>query len=93
MVGGTIRQKLIYRESFRASVLQLTLETMRCQNHCTEILCLDNAFVLIEGHPKFRILTQSGRTGVVLDGGLEMIVWDVKGRPTRQHPTILTYAN
>jgi len=50
MVGGTIRQKLIHRESFRASVLQLTLATTRCQNHCTGILCLDIAFVLIEGH-------------------------------------------
>jgi hypothetical protein len=52
MVGGTIRQTLIHRESFRASVLQLTLATTRCQNHCTGILCLDIAFVLIEGHPK-----------------------------------------
>src|SRR5579863_1463818 len=56
MVGGTLRQKLIHRESFRASVLQLTLATTRCQNHCTGILCLDNAFVLIEGHPR---LTQA----------------------------------
>jgi hypothetical protein len=53
MVGGTIRQTLIHRESFRASVLQLTLATTRCQNHCTGILCLDIAFVLIEGHPAY----------------------------------------
>jgi hypothetical protein len=52
MVGGTIRQTLIHRESFRASVLQLTLATTRCQNHCTGILCLDIAFVLIDGHPE-----------------------------------------
>jgi hypothetical protein len=52
MVGGTLRRKLIHRESFRASVLQLTLATTRCQNHCTGILCLDNAFVLIEGTRK-----------------------------------------
>ena len=48
MVGGTIRRKLIHRESFRASVLRLTLEKTRCENHCTGILCLDNAFVLID---------------------------------------------
>src|SRR5512141_487781 len=52
MVGGTIRRKLIHRDSFRASVLRLTLATTRCQNHCTELLCLDNAFVLIERHPE-----------------------------------------
>jgi hypothetical protein len=40
-------------------------------------------FVLIEGHPKFGILTQGGRTGVVLDCGAETILWNAKGRPTR----------
>jgi len=49
MVGGTIRRKLIHRMSFRASVLQLTLATTRCQNHCRGELRLDNAFVLIDG--------------------------------------------
>ena len=52
MVGGTIRQKLIHRESFRPSVLQRTLATTRYQNHCTGIVCLDIAFVLIDGHPE-----------------------------------------
>jgi len=53
MVGGTTCQKLIHRESFRASVLQLTLATTRCRNHCTGILCLDIAFVFIDGTRKF----------------------------------------
>src|ERR1700675_1267114 len=52
MVGGTIRRKLIHRESFRASVLRLTLETMRCKNHRTGLLRLDIAFVLIDGTRK-----------------------------------------
>src|ERR1700731_5189538 len=46
MVGGTIRRKLIHRESFKASVLRLTLATTRCKKHCTPISCLDNTFVL-----------------------------------------------
>ncbi len=50
--SGTIRRKLIHRESFRASVLRPTLATTRCENYCTGILRLDNAFVLIDGHPE-----------------------------------------
>src|SRR5512135_1520123 len=63
MVGGTIRRKLIHRESFRASVLRLTVATTRSQNHCTELLCFDNDFVLIDGHHNFdaRILVQRRR--------------------------------
>jgi hypothetical protein len=38
------------------------------------------------GHPKFRILTQSGRTGVVLECGAEKILWNAKGRAT--HPKL-----
>ena len=26
-------------------------ESMRCLKHCTVVLCLDNAFALIDGHP------------------------------------------
>jgi hypothetical protein len=36
------------------------------------------------GHPKFKILTQNGRMGVVFDGRAEMILWKAKGRATRQ---------
>jgi hypothetical protein len=35
------------------------------------------------GHPKFKLLTQSGRTGVVLDRGPETTLWNPKGRATR----------
>ena len=35
-----------------------------------------------DGAPKFRILTQSGRTGVVLERGVGTILWNVKGRAT-----------
>src|ERR1700730_9082126 len=35
------------------------------------------------GHPKFRILTPSGRTGVVLRCVAETISWNGKGRATR----------
>jgi hypothetical protein len=44
------RRKLIPRESFRASVLHHS-DTQAVENHCTAVLCLDNAFVLIERHP------------------------------------------
>jgi hypothetical protein len=34
---------------------------MRSQNHCTGILCLGNAFVLIKGHPKFNYKSRATR--------------------------------
>jgi hypothetical protein len=49
MVGGTIRRKLIHRESFRASVLHFSEIQAVLQEHCGEEVYLDNAFVLIEG--------------------------------------------
>jgi hypothetical protein len=52
MVGGMIRRKLIHRESFRASALHHS-DTQAVENHCSGVLCLDNAFALIEGHPRF----------------------------------------
>jgi hypothetical protein len=42
------------------------------------------------GHPKFRILTQSGRTGVVLERGAETIPGIAKGRATRPIVGLLT---
>jgi hypothetical protein len=35
------------------------------------------------GHPKFKILTRSGRIGIVLDRVEETILWNVEGRATR----------
>jgi hypothetical protein len=31
-----------------------TLAIARCEKHGKEVLCLDNAFSLIEGHPRYR---------------------------------------
>jgi hypothetical protein len=42
--SGTIRRKLIHRESFRASVFRPTLATTRCENHCTGILRLISSY-------------------------------------------------
>jgi hypothetical protein len=50
--SGTIRRKLIRRESFRPSILRPTLATTRCEIHCTGILRLNNAFVHFDGHPE-----------------------------------------
>src|ERR1700674_3417842 len=36
------------------------------------------------GHPNFRILTPSGRMGIVLERGAETGLWNAKGRATRQ---------
>jgi len=36
------------------------LATTRCQKHCTGKLCLDNAFVLIEGHPPQQLRLRFG---------------------------------
>ncbi len=52
MVGGTIRRKLIHRESFGASVLHL-LDPSGAGKHCREEVSVDNPFALIEGHPEF----------------------------------------
>ena len=46
------RRKLIHRESFRASVLHLSEIPAVLAKHCGEEVSLDNAFVLIERHPK-----------------------------------------
>jgi len=71
MVGGTIRRKLIHRESFRVSVLHLSeiqavlqsIATMRCVLTTPSFLssgthCQDptNAFLSMR-HPPKRILT------------------------------------
>jgi len=63
MVGGTIRRKLIHRESFRASVLQ-TLTRKRCEQHWGEPVSLDNAFVLIEGRPSAAVVLQGVLFGI-----------------------------
>ncbi len=52
MVGGTIRRKLIHRESFRASVLHRSDNDAVKKKHRTGVLCLDNAFALIDAVPK-----------------------------------------
>ena len=49
-LNGSNRRKLIHRGSFRASVLHHS-DAQAVGNHCTGVLCLDNAFVLIERHP------------------------------------------
>src|SRR5580704_4371986 len=48
---GRNRRKLIHRESFRASVLHHSEIQAVLEKHCGENVSLDNAFVLIEGHP------------------------------------------
>jgi hypothetical protein len=79
MVGGTIRRKLIHRESFRASVLHPTLATTRCQNHCTGILRLDIAFVLIDGTRTFRVdlnaIPPAQTISSALSNSSDMIRW------------------
>ena len=52
MVGGTIRRKVIHRESFQSLGPQPPLAAARCSSHRREEVSLDNAFALIEGHPK-----------------------------------------
>ena len=51
MVGGTIHREVIHGEISRVLVLHPALATTRCAKHCRAELRLDNAFVLIEGHP------------------------------------------
>ena len=51
MVGGTIHREMIHGEISRVLVLHPALATTRCAKHCRAELRLDNAFVLIEGHP------------------------------------------
>jgi len=51
MVGGTIRRKVIHRESFQSLGPQPPLAAARCSSHRREEVSLDNAFALIEGHP------------------------------------------
>src|SRR5260370_12525752 len=53
MVGGTIRRELIHRESFQSFGPQPSLATTRCSMHRREEVSLDNAFALIEGHPRW----------------------------------------
>jgi hypothetical protein len=53
MAGGTI---CFTEKGFTVRVPELrsstTLAVTRCEKHGKGVLCLDNAFSLIEGHPK-----------------------------------------
>src|ERR1700737_239147 len=53
MVGGTIAES---RFTVRVSELRFstTLRSKAVKKHCTGVLCLDNAFALIERHPRLR---------------------------------------
>jgi hypothetical protein len=55
MVGGTIHREVIHGEISRVLVLHPALATTRCASAERAELRLDNAFVLIEGHPAVRI--------------------------------------
>ena len=64
MVGGTIRRKLIHRESFKASALHHS-DNHAVEKHCRERLCLDNAFALIDGHPSYFCASNFRRRDIV----------------------------
>jgi hypothetical protein len=55
MDGGTMCSA---EKGFTVRVPELrsstTLAIARCEKHGKEVLCLDNAFSLIEGHPRYR---------------------------------------
>ena len=74
--------EMIHRETSRALVLHL-LWQRRGKKTLRGILRLDNAFVLIDGHPKSKILTQSGRMGVVFHRELEADSIPKGGPPAR----------
>ncbi len=57
---------MIHREISRVLVLHHLWLTTRCSKHCTEQLCLDNAFALIEGHPQ----------NLKLNSGMELLAVD-----------------
>ena len=61
MVGGAIRRN-DSRERHRASVLHTELASITRKKDRPEELCLDNAFVLIEGYP-FRVGANRVRRG------------------------------
>jgi hypothetical protein len=52
MVGGAIHREVIHGEISRVLVLHPALATTRCASAARAELRLDNAFVLIEGHPE-----------------------------------------
>jgi hypothetical protein len=79
--------------NFQSSGPPPSLAMTRCRKHCSGILRLDNAFVLIEGHPNFRILTQGGRTGVVLELRAEIVLGKAKGGPPAQLGGELWFSN
>jgi hypothetical protein len=55
MVGGTtFRRRVISREISRVLVLNLSGKKGGAHRTAQEIFVLDTAFVLIEGHPRFR---------------------------------------
>jgi len=57
MDGGTMCSA---EKGFTVRVPELrsstTLAIARCEKHGKEVLCLDNAFSLIDGHPDFKVL-------------------------------------
>src|SRR5260370_4734312 len=69
MVGGTIRRKVIHRESFQSLGPQPPLAAARCSSHRREEVSLDNAFALIEGHPEPSRSGKDAPPTLVLVGG------------------------